>query len=66
MPEVDLKTAAGPVKMQYFVATPTDSDARDIDRSKPTILFIHSVFIGAEIFVGASSPSRQWRSLMSP
>ncbi|KAL1750409.1 Alpha/Beta hydrolase protein [Schizophyllum commune] len=67
MPEVDLKTAAGPVKMQYFVATPTDSDARDVDRSKPTILFIHSVFIGAEIFVAQfTDPGLRQCNLVAP
>ncbi|KAL1749064.1 Alpha/Beta hydrolase protein [Schizophyllum fasciatum] len=67
MPQVDLKTASGPVSMQYFLATPANSDARRIDPARPTVLLIHSVFIGAEIFVSQfTDPALRQCNLVAP
>ncbi|TRM56175.1 Alpha/Beta hydrolase protein [Schizophyllum amplum] len=67
MPHVSLDTAAGPVDMQFFIATPADNDAQRIDPSRPTVLLIHSVFIGAEIFVEQfTDPALRQCNLVAP
>ncbi len=59
MPFVKVTTSAGDAEIFYTVSTPSkdNADVKDIDRSLPTLLFIHAVFISQEIFQRTSSCS---------
>ncbi|KAF9018683.1 alpha/beta-hydrolase [Hymenopellis radicata] len=52
MPFVKIATSAGNADIFYTVSTPSNdnADVKDIDRSIPTLLFIHAVYIAQEIF----------------
>ncbi|KAJ4490141.1 alpha/beta-hydrolase [Lentinula aciculospora] len=52
MPFIELETAYdGPVKFNYHISTPAETSARCIDPTRPTILFIHGVFLAQETFI---------------
>ncbi|KAJ3895275.1 Alpha/Beta hydrolase protein [Lentinula edodes] len=52
MPFVELDAAVdGPVKINYHISTPTETSAKTIDPTRPTILFIHGVFLAQETFI---------------
>ncbi|KAJ3985843.1 alpha/beta-hydrolase [Lentinula detonsa] len=49
MPFVELDGAVdGPVKFNYNISTPTESSAASIDSTRPTILFLHGVYLAQE------------------
>ncbi|KAF8897960.1 alpha/beta-hydrolase [Mucidula mucida] len=52
MPSVKITTSAGNADIFYTVSTPSNdnADIKDIDRSVPTLLFIHAVYLAQEIF----------------
>ncbi|KAJ3793690.1 alpha/beta-hydrolase [Lentinula aff. detonsa] len=52
MPFVELDGAVdGPVKFNYNISTPTESSAASIDSTRPTILFLHGVYLAQETFI---------------
>ncbi|KAE9407899.1 alpha/beta-hydrolase [Gymnopus androsaceus JB14] len=52
MPHVQLDTAvAGPIKYHYNISTPTETSAKKIVPDRPTIVFIHGVFLAQETFI---------------
>ncbi|KAF8155559.1 Alpha/Beta hydrolase protein [Crassisporium funariophilum] len=50
MPHVKIKTSSGPVSVSYTISTPTSENAQAIDPTLPTVLFLHPVYMGHEIF----------------
>ena len=50
MPYVDLNTPTGSVSLHYNILTPTDPSAPCIDCTRPTIFFLHSLYMAQEIF----------------
>ncbi|KAJ7366155.1 Alpha/Beta hydrolase protein [Mycena albidolilacea] len=50
MPLIDLKTTAGFGAFHYTLSTPTDANAEAIVEGTPTLVLIHPIVIGSEIF----------------
>ncbi|KAF8656973.1 hypothetical protein AX16_002328 [Volvariella volvacea WC 439] len=50
MPRLDLQTPTGDISLAYCIATPNSPSASSIDESLPTILFVHGIYVGKEIF----------------
>lgn len=50
MRQVKVKTASGTVHFNYTISTPKNENAKSIDSSLPTIVFLHPVYIGHVIF----------------
>ncbi|KAK0441533.1 alpha/beta-hydrolase [Desarmillaria tabescens] len=50
MPTATIKSSTGKTNFNYTISTPLSSSAKSIDRSLPTLLFIHAVFHGPQIF----------------
>lgn len=47
---IDVQTAHGLVKFNYFISTPAETNATSIDPTLPTVLFLHPVYIASPIF----------------
>ncbi|KAJ7247934.1 Alpha/Beta hydrolase protein [Mycena haematopus] len=50
MPTVKIKSSAGSANIYYSISTPKSPSAKAIDKSLPTVIFIHPVYIASEIF----------------
>ncbi|KIY61499.1 alpha/beta-hydrolase [Cylindrobasidium torrendii FP15055 ss-10] len=50
MPTITVQTPTGTVNFFYTISTPTETHAESIDKDIPTVLFLHSVYNGQEIF----------------
>lgn len=50
MPHVGLETPSGVIELHYNIATPTTPSATHIVPHLPCILFLHSGYIGSEVF----------------
>lgn len=50
MPTAKVKSSTGKTKFNYTISTPSSSSAKHIDKSLPTLLFIHPVYFGQQIF----------------
>ncbi|KAF7346998.1 AB hydrolase-1 domain-containing protein [Mycena venus] len=50
MPLIDLKTIAGLGGFHYTLSTPTDANAEAIVEGTPTLILIHPIVLGSEIF----------------
>lgn len=50
MPTTKIKSSTGKTKFNYTISTPSSSSAKHIDKNLPTLLFIHAVYIGHQIF----------------
>ncbi|KAJ6451822.1 Alpha/Beta hydrolase protein [Mycena vitilis] len=50
MPQIKIKSIAGSGNFHYTISTPKNSSAKSIDKSLPTILLIHPVYIASELF----------------
>ncbi|KAK7441034.1 hypothetical protein VKT23_016816 [Stygiomarasmius scandens] len=48
---IELNVDGGSLPFRYNIATPTNPDAKTINRELPTVLFLHPVFIGQEAFI---------------
>jgi len=48
---IELNVDGGSLPFRYSIATPTNPDAKTINRGLPTVLFLHPVFIGQEAFI---------------
>jgi pimeloyl-ACP methyl ester carboxylesterase len=53
MPHLNISTSTGAVNLSYTISTPSDPSAKYIDEHLPTVIFLHPVFIGQEIFHSA-------------
>ncbi|KIK68482.1 hypothetical protein GYMLUDRAFT_154015 [Collybiopsis luxurians FD-317 M1] len=52
MPKIQIDAAdGGPIKINYHISTPIETSAPSADLSRPTILFIHGVFVAQETFI---------------
>ncbi|KAL1702671.1 Alpha/Beta hydrolase protein [Schizophyllum commune] len=50
MPSVKVKTNAGSLHINYTISTPTNPSAKSIEKNIPTIIFLHPVYMGQEIY----------------
>ncbi|KAJ7118676.1 Alpha/Beta hydrolase protein [Mycena crocata] len=50
MPQVKVKSIAGSANFHYTISTPKNPSAKAIDKTIPTVLLIHPVYIASEIF----------------
>ncbi|KAJ7731906.1 Alpha/Beta hydrolase protein [Mycena maculata] len=50
MPQVKVKSIAGPANFHYTISTPKNPSAKSIDKTLPTVIFIHPVYIASELF----------------
>ncbi|CAA7264279.1 unnamed protein product [Cyclocybe aegerita] len=50
MPSVKIKTPSGSVQINYTISTPTNDNAKSIDKNLPTVLFLHPVYVGHAMF----------------
>ncbi|KAF8162449.1 Alpha/Beta hydrolase protein [Mycena galopus ATCC 62051] len=50
MPEVKIKSSAGSATIHYTISTPKNPSVKSIDKTLPTVLFIHPVYIASELF----------------
>ncbi|KAF8155558.1 Alpha/Beta hydrolase protein [Crassisporium funariophilum] len=50
MPHIKIETASGPVLVSYTISTPTSENAQAIDATLPTVLFLHPIYLGHELF----------------
>ncbi|KAK0494411.1 alpha/beta-hydrolase [Armillaria luteobubalina] len=50
MPTATVESSTGKTSFNYTISTPSASSATSIDNSLPTLLFLHAVFYGQEIF----------------
>nr|GAT46118.1 predicted protein [Mycena chlorophos] len=50
MPTVKVKSIAGSGTFHYTISTPKHSSAKAIDKSLPTVIFLHPVYIASELF----------------
>ena len=75
MPSVKVKTNAGSLHINYTISTPTNPTAKSIEKNIPTIIFLHPVYMGQEIYhrtcplplrVGRSSLTRSPLQNSSP
>ena len=62
MPSIKVKSCSGSLTYNYAISTPTSPNAKSIDPTLPTVLFLHPVYIGIDIFQSVyatdSSPMR--------
>ncbi|KAK0441524.1 alpha/beta-hydrolase [Desarmillaria tabescens] len=50
MPTANVKSSTRKIAFNYIISTPSSSSAKSIDKSLPTLLFIHAVYLGPQIF----------------
>ncbi|KAJ7175796.1 Alpha/Beta hydrolase protein [Mycena filopes] len=50
MPQVKIKSIAGSANIHYTISTPKNPSAKSIDKSLPTVILIHPVYIASELF----------------
>ncbi|KAK0458841.1 alpha/beta-hydrolase [Desarmillaria tabescens] len=50
MPSIKVKSNSGSLTYNYTISTPTSPNAKSIDPTLPTVLFLHPVYIGIDIF----------------
>ncbi|KAJ7817022.1 hypothetical protein B0H14DRAFT_2374231 [Mycena olivaceomarginata] len=50
MPLIDLETSTGPGSFRYTLSTPADANAEAIVQGTPTLVLIHPIALGSEIF----------------
>ncbi|KAK0489683.1 alpha/beta-hydrolase [Armillaria luteobubalina] len=50
MPTATVESSTGKTSFNYTISTPSASSATSINNSLPTLLFLHAVFYGQEIF----------------
>ncbi|KAK0203371.1 alpha/beta-hydrolase [Desarmillaria ectypa] len=50
MPTATVKSSTGKTTFNYTISTPSASSAISIDKNLPTLLFIHGVYLGSQIF----------------
>nr|AOR51847.1 alpha -beta hydrolase [Phaffia rhodozyma] len=50
MPYVKINSNTGTQNIYYNISTPTEASADQIDPTRPTVLFLHPIFIASEIF----------------
>jgi pimeloyl-ACP methyl ester carboxylesterase len=50
MPHARIKTSVGPVNLYYTISTPATANAKSIDKSLPTVIFLHPAFVAQEVF----------------
>ncbi|KAJ7468065.1 Alpha/Beta hydrolase protein [Mycena latifolia] len=50
MPQVKIKSVAGSGNFHYTISTPKNPSAKAIDKTVPTVLLIHPVYIASELF----------------
>ncbi|KAJ6571003.1 Alpha/Beta hydrolase protein [Mycena vulgaris] len=50
MPHVNVESIAGSANFHYTISTPKDPSVKAIDKSIPTVLLIHPVYIASELF----------------
>ncbi|KAK0480665.1 alpha/beta-hydrolase [Armillaria novae-zelandiae] len=50
MPSIKVKSSSGSLTYNYAISTPTSPNAKSIDPTLPTVLFLHPVYIGIDIF----------------
>ncbi|KAK0474269.1 alpha/beta-hydrolase [Armillaria novae-zelandiae] len=50
MPTAKVESSTGKTSFNYTISTPSASSATSIDTSLPTLLFIHAVYYGQQIF----------------
>jgi len=47
---IDVETAYGPFKFNYFISTPTQQLAEAVDPSLPTLLLLHGMYLASVVF----------------
>ena len=52
--KIDVMTSHGPVTFDYVISTPRETSAKAINPALPTVLLLHTVFYGKEMFHCAS------------
>lgn len=57
---VDFESSSGPLRMHYNIATPTNPSADAIDETLPTVLFLHAIYLGQQIFERMCIPQPQY------
>lgn len=57
MPYVDIISSSGPLQIYYNVARPDNPNADKIDANLPTVIFIHALYVGQQVFEGMSARS---------
>ncbi|KAJ7269641.1 Alpha/Beta hydrolase protein [Mycena rebaudengoi] len=50
MPHVKIRSTAGPANIHYNIATPKNPSAKTIDKTLPTVIMVHPVYIASELF----------------
>ncbi|KAK0203678.1 alpha/beta-hydrolase [Desarmillaria ectypa] len=50
MSSIKVKSNSGSLTYHYAISTPTSPNAKSIDPTLPTVLFLHPVYIGIDIF----------------
>ncbi|ESK91575.1 alpha beta hydrolase fold protein [Moniliophthora roreri MCA 2997] len=50
MPSIKVKSSTGKTEFKYTISTPTSPNAKSIDKSLPTLLFIHAVYIPRNVY----------------
>ncbi|THU78604.1 alpha/beta-hydrolase [Dendrothele bispora CBS 962.96] len=50
MPSIKVKSSTGKTEFRYNIATPTSASAKSIDKSLPTVLMLHPVYVSSEIY----------------
>ncbi|KAJ7634601.1 Alpha/Beta hydrolase protein [Roridomyces roridus] len=50
MPQIKIKSGSGSASIHYTISTPKNASAKSIDKTLPTVLFIHPVYIASELF----------------
>ncbi|KAL0581776.1 hypothetical protein V5O48_000253 [Marasmius crinis-equi] len=50
MPSVKVKSSTGKTDFKYTISTPTNPNAKSIDKNLPTVLFIHAVYLSRDVY----------------
>ncbi|KAJ7196574.1 Alpha/Beta hydrolase protein [Mycena pura] len=50
MPSVKVKSIAGSANFHYTISTPKNPSAKSIDKTLPTVILLHPVYIASELF----------------
>ncbi|KAJ8094855.1 hypothetical protein AAF712_009608 [Marasmius tenuissimus] len=50
MPSIKVKSSTGKTEFKYTISTPTNPNAKSIDKNLPTILFIHAVYLSRDVY----------------
>ncbi|KAF9265895.1 alpha/beta-hydrolase [Marasmius fiardii PR-910] len=50
MPSIKVKSSTGKTDFKYTISTPSNPNAKSIDKNLPTILFIHAVYLSRDVY----------------